>query len=302
MTLRRGRPRRATGHRARSRARRREHRRGRAGSARASASPAGHSSAQYGRNSSSANASSSRSASGSGGPEERRARARRRVRRPRRARAVRHGAPADEAHAATAAKAPDFDGYGQPRHAGRDGVNGRVDPHGWVGCATAGADQSSASSPTVTPGELEAPEREQHARDVRLARERVVADRQELPGPPRSTSWCATRPGSRTEWIGTSPSIAAAVAVRRAGGRVELRRVVELDDLRALEVPRGLGGEAHHQHGADREVRRVEDRRRPAARAAASTSARRPSPVVPTTHGTPAATAAATFATTASGA
>ena len=39
-----------------------------------------------------------------------------------------------------------------------------------------------------------------------------------------------------------------------AGGRVELRGVVVLDDLRRGEVPGGLGGEAHHEDGADGEV------------------------------------------------
>ncbi len=32
------------------------------------------------------------------------------------------------------------------------------------------------------------------------------------PGPPRITSWCAFSPGSRTEWIGTSPPIRSAVS------------------------------------------------------------------------------------------
>ena len=40
-----------------------------------------------------------------------------------------------------------------------------------------------------------------------------------------------------------------------AGRRVDLVRVVHLDDLDGLEERRGGGGEAHHQHGADREVR-----------------------------------------------
>jgi hypothetical protein len=35
--------------------------------------------------------------------------------------------------------------------------------------------------------------------------------------------------------------------------------VVELDDLRLLHVLGGLGGEAHHQHSADREVGSDED-------------------------------------------
>ena len=46
--------------------------------------------------------------------------------------------------------------------------------------------------------------------------------------------------------------------------------MVQLDDLGLRHVPGGLGGEAHHQHRADREVRRDEARsRRSAARAAA---------------------------------
>ena len=48
--------------------------------------------------------------------------------------------------------------------------------------------------------------------------------------------------------------------LRRPRRRVELRLVVQLDDLGGVEVARGLLGEAHHQHGADREVRREEDR------------------------------------------
>ena len=43
---------------------------------------------------------------------------------------------------------------------------------------------------------------------------------------------------------------------RGAARRVELAVVVELDDLRLGHVARGLGREAHHQHRADREVRR----------------------------------------------
>jgi hypothetical protein len=34
---------------------------------------------------------------------------------------------------------------------------------------------------------------------------------------------------------------------------------VQLDDLGLGHVPRGLGGEAHHEHGADGEVGRDED-------------------------------------------
>ena len=43
-------------------------------------------------------------------------------------------------------------------------------------------------------------------------------------------------------------------------GAVELRRGVLLDDLAVRHVAGRLDREAHHQHGRDREVRRVEDR------------------------------------------
>jgi hypothetical protein len=41
----------------------------------------------------------------------------------------------------------------------------------------------------------------------------------------------------------------------RTGGRVDFVLVVQLDDLRAFEERRRQLGEAHHQHGADCEVR-----------------------------------------------
>ena len=53
------------------------------------------------------------------------------------------------------------------------------------------------------------------------------------PSPPRSTSWCATRPGSRTEWIGDVAADERGRRLRRARRRVALRVVVELDDLGA---------------------------------------------------------------------
>ena len=46
------------------------------------------------------------------------------------------------------------------------------------------------------------------------------------------------------------------------GRRVELGRMVQLHDLGALHVARRLGGEAHHQDRADREVRAEEGVRR----------------------------------------
>ena len=79
------------------------------------------------------------------------------------------------------------------------------------------------------------------------------------PSAPKITSWCASRPGRRTEWIGTSPPHPARGLARGARRRIELLRVVELDDLRVRQHLRRLGGEAHHQHRADREVRCVEE-------------------------------------------
>ncbi len=63
------------------------------------------------------------------------------------------------------------------------------------------------------------------------------------PSPPKITSWWATRPGRRTEWIGwwTLPpaaSISSCGALGGAGRRVELAVVVQLDDL-ALGHVRG---------------------------------------------------------------
>ena len=104
------------------------------------------------------------------------------------------------------------------------------------------------------------------------------------PSPPRITSWCATRPGSRTEWTRMPVDVGASALPRRAPrerpaartrlprrrhpargghrgsrGRVRLVRVVELDDLDVRQVPDRLLGEPHQQHRADREVRGDED-------------------------------------------
>src|SRR5437588_348455 len=54
--------------------------------------------------------------------------------------------------------------------------------------------------------------------------------------------------------------------LRGPGGRIPLRLGMELDDLRPRQVPGGLGGEAHHQDSADREVRRDEERHPAVAR------------------------------------
>src|SRR3954470_19512984 len=85
------------------------------------------------------------------------------------------------------------------------------------------------------------------------------------PSPPKMTSWCATKPGSRTEWIG-SGAVPPAGGVRSAGGAargadqlggarcrarrgVELLVVVELDDLALRHVLRDELRRLHHQHG-----------------------------------------------------
>ena len=100
---------------------------------------------------------------------------------------------------------------------------------------------------------------EQHARHERLAVDRVVADRERL-----------TEIAEDHLLVGDEPGQAHRVDRRRlaaarlrhqlggarggAAGRVELGVVVQLDDLGLVHVLRGLRGEAHHQHGADREV------------------------------------------------
>ena len=78
------------------------------------------------------------------------------------------------------------------------------------------------------------------------------------PSPPKSTPRCATRPGSLTEWIGTSPPMSAAVAFAVPDGASRFVSACS-STISRREVPSRLAGEAHHQDGADREVRRVED-------------------------------------------
>ena len=79
---------------------------------------------------------------------------------------------------------------------------------------------------------------------------------------------------------------------------------MQLDDLGVRERAGRLGREAHHQHGAEREVRRHEARNTYARGASWSSSASPASsrPVVPITHGTPAASARIALPSTAAGA
>ena len=106
------------------------------------------------------------------------------------------------------------------------------------------------------------------------------------PGPPSRTSWCATRPLSRTLWTRMPSTSRAAGAgelrgggVRaggdagvgalgrdqlrrahsRAGGRVDLVRVVQFNDFDGFEVLGRLGGEGGGQDRAEGEVRGDQD-------------------------------------------
>ena len=88
----------------------------------------------------------------------------------------------------------------------------------------------------------------------------------------------------------------------RAAGRVELGVVVQLDDLGLGHVAGGLGGEAHHQHRPDREVRRDQHVGAPLrvpGRASASGAGSKP--VVPITTCTPASIAASALSSATSG-
>ena len=70
---------------------------------------------------------------------------------------------------------------------------------------------------------------------------------------------------------------------RRAGRRVDLGVVVQLDDLGGLEVRRRDLGEAHHQHRADGEVGGDDAVRPPSNRRRTRASSSVENPVVPTT-------------------
>ena len=126
--------------------------------------------------------------------------------------------------------------------------------------------------------------RQEHAGHERGAVVGVVADGQALAHGAEETSWCATSPGRRTEWMrippGPSPPRAPATtsdavrsaghgsrpAARRASSRrsavregrarrgVELAVVMQLDDLDPVHERRRQLGEPHHEHGADGEV------------------------------------------------
>src|SRR4051794_1127030 len=75
--------------------------------------------------------------------------------------------------------------------------------------------QSSASRPTVSPGGSERTRSTASSTPGTKASREVVSCLivSSSPVPPSSTSWWATSPGSRTEWIGTWPTSRSAVAL-----------------------------------------------------------------------------------------
>ena len=118
------------------------------------------------------------------------------------------------------------------------------------------------------------------------------------------TSWWASSPEGEPSGSGRRrPSVPLSPSPSPDGAST-FALVVELDDLGPRQMPRGLLGESHHEHGAEREVRGDEARDALSA-ARARRALTRPSsvrPVVPTTQGTPAPSAPRTLASTASGA
>ncbi len=145
----------------------------------------------------------------------------------------------------------------------------------------------SGSSPTVRPGRVATSRTASSTPGMNDARSyescRIV---RVSPAVPSSTSWWATSPRGPHRVHPHAVDVGAAGAVERgrrgvrhrpqagvpAGGRHELRGtpggaarrvglagVVQLDDLDGVEEPGRLLGEAHHQHGADREVGDHED-------------------------------------------
>ena len=152
----------------------------------------------------------------------------------------------------------------------------------------AGSDPKSGSSPTVRPGGSDG-SRSSASRTpgTNASREsvswRIVSS---SPGPPSSTSWCATSPGSRTEWIAGSPPIAAAVAFAVPDGASTFVSWWSSTISRAGSAAAASRSEAHHQHGAEREVRRDEDGDA-APRGPARPRRSRSAPVVPTTTARP---------------
>src|SRR5581483_7578713 len=163
-------------------------------------------------------------------------------------------------------------------------------------------DQSSRSRPTVTPGGSSPSLASASSTPGTNASREVVSWRivSVWPRPPRITSWWATSPGSRTEWIGTSPAIAAAVAFAVPDGASSFvswwsSTISARSRCRdASAAKRIISTAPIAKFGATKTGS-------PAARAGPSTAAGS-QPVVPTTQGSPASSARSTFGTAAAGA
>ena len=103
-------------------------------------------------------------------------------------------------------------------------------------------------------------DRPQHARHERLARGRVVADRQRLPRPAEQHLLMGDEPREPDRVDRDVAAHALGRRARSARRRVELRVGMQLDDLRRAEDTGRLLREAHHQERATREVRDDETR------------------------------------------
>jgi hypothetical protein len=110
-------------------------------------------------------------------------------------------------------------------------------------------------------------DRQQHAGHERLAVDRVVADRERLADLAQDHLLVGHEPGQAHRVdrdLGCAAGLGARFSHQRGRARrgaarlVELAIVMELDDLGFGHVPGRLGGEPHHQHRADGEVRRDE--------------------------------------------
>ena len=151
-------------------------------------------------------------------------------------------------------------------------------------------DHSRCSSPITgeRSSDADLADRQQHAGHERLAVDRVVADRQRLADVAEDDLLVGDQAGQ-------ADRVDRHVALHQLG-RARRRCPTGASSLpswcssmiSALAMClRGLGGELHHQHGADREVRAEEDVGAARARRARATS----KPLVPITTCTPAATA-----------
>ena len=155
----------------------------------------------------------------------------------------------------------------------------------------------SASSPTVSPGGSSCSFSSASSTPGTNASREVVSWRivSVSPIPPKTTSWWATRPGRRTEWIGGLGSHARRSRLRGPRRRVALGLVMELDDLGTREDSRRLFGESHHQHRARSRSSARWKHGTPASCARASTASWS-NPVVPITTGRLASRQRSTFA------